>query len=348
MRYCRLLKTRNMTNHRVLWIFSVILSCVLLILFNTGNEIVCGQNGSYAAFTGITNLHAAYQDFQRGLTAHLRYPVDFPVIMQDGNLCRSSDQPNIIILIKTTHEQYGLRRQIRQTWGNVSCYSKHGLSARVLFVFGVLADHVKLRDHVQTQLNLEHSTYQDILQFDFVDAYRNNTHKVKSGLKYITDRCTRSRYVVIFDEDFLVHPRNLVSILNNVTEIQYPIFFAGLVRRAEGPSRYMLSKWYVSHIEYPCNEYPPFVCGGAVLMSMPFAKMLSFGLQSIPYLPMDDILMAIAVHEFSIVPLNVAGICSPCGLNRLERNMVSNLVAAHDFRDVADQATGWTLLSQPC
>ncbi|CAH8561669.1 unnamed protein product [Dicrocoelium dendriticum] len=347
-KFGKFLKQMSRTNRRVLCISAIVLSGILLLLFTGGDRSICSCDGSYAAFTGIPNLLVAYQDFQKGSTKHLRYPADFPVIMQDVNLCRSSDQPDLIVLIKTTHDQYRLRQQVRQTWGNSSCYSKHGLSARVLFLFGVLADQMELRDHLQTQLNWEHRTYQDILQFGFVDTYRNNTHKVKSALKYLTERCPQSRYIVIFDEDFLVHPRNLVSTLNSVTEIQYPIFFAGLVRRAEGPSRYVRSKWYVSRSEYPYNAYPPFVCGGAVLMSMPFANMLSFGLQSITYLFMDDVLMAIVAHEFNILPVNVAGIHSPCGLKRLNRKLASNLVAAHEFRNVTHQAIGWTILSQPC
>lgn len=348
MNFGKRLSKMNKTNRRVLLMSSTVLFCVLLLLFAGENGSMCGYNGSYAIFTGLANLHAAYQDFLRGSTPHLRYPVEFPVIMQDISLCRFGDQPNIVILIKTTHAQYRLRRQIRETWGNSSCYSKYGLSARVLFVLGMLSDEVDLKDRLQTQIHVEHLMHQDILQFGFVDAYRNNTHKVKCALEYITKRCPQSRYVVIFDEDFLVHPRNLVSTLNNVTTTHYPIFFGGLVRRAEGPSRYIRSKWYVSRSEYPCSRYPPFVCGGAVLMSMPFANMLSFGLQSIPYLFMDDVLMAIVVHEFNILPANVAGIRSPCGLKRLDRWFADNLVAAHEFREVAHQATGWAMLSQPC
>ncbi|OON19399.1 N-acetyllactosaminide 3-alpha-galactosyltransferase, partial [Opisthorchis viverrini] len=92
--------------------------------------------------------------------------------------------------------------------------------SRTLFLLGQLKDKNASREStvLQQNLELEQTKYHDIVQFDFVDSYANNTYKILSAMEFVSSECPMARFVVILDDDFLVHPVNLIKTINQGLE----------------------------------------------------------------------------------------------------------------------------------
>ncbi len=78
---------------------------------------------------------------------------------------KCQENPNLVALIHSAPKNYQLRDTIRRTWGQ---------NMKRIFVLGDSKDWNEM-------LKNEHKEYNDILQIDFVDAYRNMTYKHLSG-----------------------------------------------------------------------------------------------------------------------------------------------------------------------
>ena len=75
------------------------------------------------------------------------------------------ESPFLVALIHSAPQNYQLRDTIRRTWGR---------NLKRIFVLGDSKDWNEM-------LKNEQKEYNDILQIDFVDAYRNMTYKHLSG-----------------------------------------------------------------------------------------------------------------------------------------------------------------------
>ena len=70
-----------------------------------------------------------------------------------------------IVLIHSAPQNIVLRETIRKTWGQ---------NVQKIFILGE-------SHQFNTKISEEHEKYNDILQLDFIDAYRNMTYKHLSG-----------------------------------------------------------------------------------------------------------------------------------------------------------------------
>ncbi|CAL8079341.1 unnamed protein product [Calicophoron daubneyi] len=166
-------------------------------------------------------------------------PTEFGPLIVDPTLCSDTKKttPDLLIFVKTTHERFEQREVIRRTWGRAECYKVNRIVSRVFFVLGTLAANSYTQVELQQEVLKEQTNYHDILQFDFIDSYRNNTYKLMASLIFAAEQCPHTRFIAIIDDDFLVHPLNLAQHLMNITKSQYPIYSAGHVYRASGPKR---------------------------------------------------------------------------------------------------------------
>ena len=107
----------------------------------------------------------------------------------------------------TSDLYYNRRQVIRRTWAqdliqyNISMY----------FVLALNPDQT-----VNEQLRIESETYQDIIQFPFIDNYRNLTLKAISVLRWITDHCNYLDYILKMDDDVIVNVELLVTSMDKM------------------------------------------------------------------------------------------------------------------------------------
>ncbi|VDM29094.1 unnamed protein product [Toxocara canis] len=97
----------------------------------------------------------------------------------------------------------------------------------------------------------ESSTYHDIIQQDFLDAYRNLTWKALAWLRFVDEYCATARYVLKIDDDVVFDAIGLLKYLHiderNSTEIKNENrIICGLFQGTNlVPVRKKGSKWYI-------------------------------------------------------------------------------------------------------
>lgn len=105
----------------------------------------------------------------------------------------------------------------------------------------------------------ESRRFGDILQGNFKEAYRNLTYKHLMGLKWVSENCQSTKYVIKMDDDIVINVGKTVKLLQNLTLPGNTI--AGYVLRDLTPKRDPANKWYVTQEEYKYGKYPTFVSG---------------------------------------------------------------------------------------
>ncbi|KAA3670125.1 uncharacterized protein DEA37_0005879 [Paragonimus westermani] len=215
-----------------------------------------------------------------------------------------------------------------------------GINVRTFFLLGELPPNQDILtvNYIQKSLEQENKIYGDLLQFDFVDHYNNNTYKLMAALQFAAEYCPQTRFVMIVDDDFLVHPMNLIKSLTQVTQTQYPRYVAGHVFPHSNPLRSPFSKWYVSYNDYPYSVYPRYPSGGSIIISMPVVKLLLVGMRFTRYLFIDDVFLGIVLHKLGISPMHLPEITI-----ETQPDMKS-MIAAHGFDNGHALLQGWVQL----
>ncbi|KAA3669975.1 uncharacterized protein DEA37_0014732 [Paragonimus westermani] len=275
-----------------------------------------------------------YHDNRRHLIAD-----QFNLILGDPEQCMEDQPLDILIIVKSAASYANARQQIRQTWAHPDCIRHVLLKIRIVFVLGIMHETAEATA-LQPRIEQEYAVYRDILQFDFVDHYRNNTYKFICAMEFAANSCSVARYVVVVDDDFLIYPANLVRYLERVTAKEYPVFVAGHVFYATVPVRQPNHKWCLTQNEYPFSFFPPYPTGGTIMLSMPLVKRLSVQIRYVPYLSIDDVVLGLVLRKLRIGLKHTSGIY----LRKLEYLSLpeEKLISVHSFRDLQHIARSWS------
>nr|SVE75802.1 EOG090X07IA [Daphnia hispanica] len=252
------------------------------------------------------------------------------------NKCSNNENPKLLFVVKSALHHSEQRQAIRQTWGNQLNFS--GVEIRRVFLLGTGSD-----PEIQEKVDEEDKLYDDIVQADFHDDYRNNTLKTMSGFKWAVEHCPSARYAVFSDDDMYISTKNLLRFIRNPSS--YPEqeshprkdfehrdrslkeepalvaegfeneqnevanlneeskLYAGYVFHSP-PQRHRSSKWYVSLNEYPYHLWPPYVTAGAYVVSRGALLDLHYGSFYTKYFQFDDIFLALVALKINIEPVH--------------------------------------------
>lgn len=89
-------------------------------------------------------------------------------------------QPLLLMLVHSAPGNFLKRHVVRETWGQQTA------DVTLLFLVGSSKQH-------QSRLEEENKKYKDLIQGNFLDAYRNMTYKHVMGLKWATYYCPSKR-----------------------------------------------------------------------------------------------------------------------------------------------------------
>jgi hypothetical protein len=185
----------------------------------------------------------------------------FNYIINPTTLC-SNKEVYLVTYIHTAPKNFKKRQTIRMTWGSrQESFSRYLI---LVFIMGKVPDQ-RIMDSVQ----LESERYGDIVQEDFVDAYRNLTYKAIAGLKWVSSYCKQAVYVLKTDDDILV---NIEALLTHLR---------GNIQPQHGTQRLIMcnqwlrmkvlrdknSKWYIPPEDFAPDYFPPYCSGSAFVMS---------------------------------------------------------------------------------
>ncbi len=175
-------------------------------------------------------------------------------------LCPPDTNLTAFIYLWTRVYSFGLRDTIRKTWASRSLFP----SVNVAFILGMSQDRT-----VNKNVSEENKKYGDIIQGDFVDAYRNLSFKSLIQWRWSKYNYKKVRYFLKMDYDMILNTRELIRFLNNRT-IFNPnkrlLFAGGVLSRSEA-IRDTSSKCYVTRDEWPDPYYKPYCNGPAYIMS---------------------------------------------------------------------------------
>ncbi|XP_060080369.1 beta-1,3-galactosyltransferase 1-like [Ylistrum balloti] len=201
-----------------------------------------------------------------------------------------TENETILVLVKSAVRHYRLRAALRSIWR--SCNDP---GIKKVFLLGY--DGIN-----QTQINMESQTFGDIIQEDFVDVYRNNTFKTIMGFNWALTFCTKLMFLFFMDDDYYLKLSELAHYLRKIPEENRYNIFRGSLSKTGVPYRDRNTRWYVTAEEYAFDQYPPYIGGGAYVVSYDVAERLHLAFPFIKYLPIDDVYLGIVAHKLMITP----------------------------------------------
>lgn len=204
-----------------------------------------------------TNISKCVMDMQSGKSTQPPCininTLNYKLLLSNDTKCNKNNI-HLLILVKTSLDHFDRRRIIRQTWGFENRFSD--VETRTMFLLGKSLD-----IDLQRRIEEEHERFGDIVQYDFIDHYYNNTIKTMSAIKWASKHCNNSDFYFFSDDDMFVSIKNLLRYLRNPTSFpEYSsieikgkqsihnlpsdvVLFTGYVFQSS-PLRHQLSKWY--------------------------------------------------------------------------------------------------------
>ncbi|XP_050070183.1 beta-1,3-galactosyltransferase 5 [Anopheles maculipalpis] len=130
----------------------------------------------------------------------------------------------------------------------------------------------------QVSIEAEQRLHGDLIQGNFVEAYRNLTYKHLMSLQWATQHCGGAKYLLKMDDDIVFDPfyiQNYLSDLNQGDERHHNThLLAGYVFRSKKVIRLQANKWYVSRDEFAADIYPPYLSGWLYFTNQKTARAL--------------------------------------------------------------------------
>ncbi|KAK3883687.1 hypothetical protein Pcinc_012007 [Petrolisthes cinctipes] len=185
----------------------------------------------------------------------------FRYIINEPDLC--NETVKIINVIPIAPYSISARHRIRELWGRQEVFLSSGI--RTVFFLGVTPS-----TQLQNKIYNESLAHHDIIQFSFVDSYRNLTLKTLSMLSWSLSYCPRAKWILKSDEDVFVNPFAVTAFVNRnpKTDFICSVNENSTVCRV---GRKCIEKWAVSRDEYPSLTYPPYCDGPAYILSSSMA-----------------------------------------------------------------------------
>ena len=140
---------------------------------------------------------------------------------------------------------------------------------------------------LQHDLDLESLNYSDLVQGNFLDAYRNMTYKHVMALKWFTYYCDEVKYMMKTDDDVFINTPAVYDLLESDAP-RHKLLFCSEVRGARVKRTYR-SKWHVSTKEFSAKFYPNHCPGFSIIYSQDVANILYQEAQRLPYFWIDDV-----------------------------------------------------------
>ena len=206
----------------------------------------------------------------------------FRMLLNNEEMCKEQDIFLVIFIHSATYKTER-RHYIRSTFCSISEFK--GKSIKCVFVIGQTNNH-----DVQTELFKEASTFNDIVQSNFTDSYRNLTYKQVLGLYWVHKFCNQSKFVIKIDDDVVVNMPLVVDHLENKTKNNMTTnMFECRYYLRDGPERNPHSKWYLTSDEYPFSRFPPYCTGYSIIMTADVVRKLLTATKFVPFFWIDDV-----------------------------------------------------------
>ena len=230
--------------------------------------------------------------FKRCFTQSFNY-----IIMKK---CRySSEVKEVVFVIISASEHVTHREEMRQ---KLHFGGAQYQNMEYVFLLGI-----SNTTSVNTDILSESQTYQDIVQVDVIDTYRNLTLKSIYMLHWVQTHCNNVKSVLKMDDDVSF---NLHQIFQQLSKIRIPIegLITGNIAYHSFPVRDNSSKWYLPPHEFNQSKFPEFAIGPSYLLSGNAVTTLLKSTDQVPYLWLEDVYLTGLLRKHSGVKLAKSGL----------------------------------------
>ena len=235
--------------------------------------------------SGCSSDTHAQQEFDSGVATF-----DFAVLHHPTLSCKEGSGVTVYVLTKQS--DFRVRRSIRQTWAR-----KRDNRMSVVFVLGGSDDN----EEVTSGLEEEQHEWNDLLQFEMRDTYRNLARKNIATLKYLAEHCPPQALLAKIDADVYVNTPRLLQVVEQAHLQQWRGFHC----RVFSSTRPIRSgtKWEVSLEEYPDDTYPPYCLGAAEIFNVDVARRIHLAALRTQFFWIDDVFVTGILREAANVAI---------------------------------------------
>lgn len=235
-------------------------------------------------------------------TRSIRSKTIYPIVSQgykinNKDICRGVEKVSVIVIVHTAPSHFLRRVRMRSTWLNSTYYSPENV--RVVFLLGLVPDLI-----TQVKLEQESKIYKDIVQGNFIDSYRNLTHKGVTGYKWISEHCMNAEIVAKIDDDAFINFFKLFEDMSDLKHKKRTMYCNKIPKGSMAIIRKNTSKWYVDEYEFKDMKlYPHTYCSGfTVFISIDLIPMLYRAAIGSPFFWVDDFFL------FGLLPSRIPGV----------------------------------------
>ncbi|XKL67858.1 hypothetical protein PGB90_003349 [Kerria lacca] len=208
-------------------------------------------------------------------------------LIYNSNICLYK-KPKIIILITSHVQNIEARKTIRQSYPKDLL---HKYNTQIIFLLAVIRNTF---DELTFKTQREVQQHGDIIQGNFIEAYRNLTYKHLMGYKWTIDSCPTVEYIIKMDDDIVVNYYKLFSIIE-MYKSRFELM--GYVFKNMKPIRDESNKWYVPLTEYKNSVYPEFLSGWIYIATFKTLQSLMKQSNLTPYFWIDDVFITGILRE---------------------------------------------------
>lgn len=221
--------------------------------------------------------------FYLSCTICVKQEYNFEYLIEPRHTYPSQTNTFLLIYIHSAPENFKYRLKIRQTWANINSFLPN--EAKVMFSIGVSSN-----NSINQKLSLESSIYNDIIQSNFSDTYRNLTIKAVMTLKWISINEPNTKYILKVDDDVFVKTYALIRHLKlrlNEERTDKNTIMCYLHKKMK-VIRDKKSKWYVTEDEYPTEYFTKYCSGSAYILTGDLAGKIVKTSESEDFFWIDD------------------------------------------------------------
>ncbi|CAH1783409.1 unnamed protein product [Owenia fusiformis] len=210
-------------------------------------------------------------------------------IFNSNKVCAGAQPIEIVIFITSTYNRRTRRDILRQTWASHEAEKLY--NTRHVFLFGMSKNKT-----VNYLIKKENNEFQDMVQGDFLDSYRNLTYKTIFGIRWAVQFCPNAKFVMKTDDDMWVNTRHLVANMSQWETKNSTNHLIGNCKYKDYPHRWKTSKWYVTKEEYPHTLYPGLCSGAGYMMSQNLSREIARISRNIPYFFLEDVYVSLCIE----------------------------------------------------
>jgi hypothetical protein len=214
-------------------------------------------------------------------------PIEHNFSINGSQICETdSKYMTLLIVVPSIPSHSNVRNAIRKTYGSYSNKSfvidhiNIEVTVKLMFLLGKDGD-VNTERSVQN----ESKVYNDIVESDFVESYKNLTRKMLIALKWVSIYCSNIDFLLKVDEDVFV---NIPNLANELHKRLYGIKGAVYGYINQRASVHRSGKWAVSKDEFPLSYYPNYASGNSYVISGNIITDMFITSEYIPYMPIED------------------------------------------------------------